>query len=89
MSILEISIILHYWCSPKQYKNMDAPAVIQAIDNFVKHGILLERPESTKCNRMYCINEPLARPYIDAVTSVPLPVKSESYFIPDYKIKMY
>lgn len=83
MSILEVSILLHYWASPEEYPNSNSDAFCASAKEFVKHGILIDTGGKTR----YKVNEEIAKPYIDAVTSVPLP--TQNFVIPPYKVQSY
>ena len=84
MSILEVEILLHYYACAADYRDLDAPAIKEAIDNFCKRGILIEFNNRTP---KYEIDRDAIKPYIDYVTSIPLPQKT--YVIPEFKINDY
>ncbi len=85
MSILEVEILLHYYCGSRDYRDLDAPAIKSAIDKFIKNGIMGKYPEPDTAK--YYVDREIVKPYIDAVTSIPLPEKT--YVIPEYEIKSY
>lgn len=86
MTILQISILLHYWCTGgEDYINQEAPAVQEATAKFVIDGVLKETGNAS--GQKYEIDREMAKPYIDAVTSIPLPKKT--FIIPKYKVKRY
>lgn len=84
MSILEVEILLHYYACSRDYRDLDAPAIDQAIKNFCKIGIM---SVSNVAGVKYEIDRDAIKPYIDAVTSIPLPIKT--YIIPKYEINNY
>ncbi len=82
MSPLEIGILLHYHISPVDYRDGDftAPAVRNAIDEFVSNGMLGPSVGGeTQYSAAYQITDK-GRFYVDALCSVPLPVAT--WFIP-------
>jgi hypothetical protein len=36
----EIEVLLHCYCSPQPHPRADAPAVSEALDMFMKHGLI-------------------------------------------------
>ncbi len=72
MTPLEVEILLHYYYSPHDYENLDAPAIKEAMEKFCKAGILTEWINRTP--RFYKNDEALEL-YIKAICSVPLPTR--------------
>jgi hypothetical protein len=72
VSPLKISILLHYYCSPSDFRDgdFDAPAVREAIDDFLAAG-LLERSEELGVN--YRATE-ATRIFVEAVCALPAPM---------------
>lgn len=70
MSPLEVEILLHYFYSPNDHPNVDAPAVQSAITGFVKKGLL--EPTETGVTK-WRGNLKALTIYVNAVCSVPLP----------------
>jgi hypothetical protein len=70
MTPLEIEILLHYHRDIDEPANLDAPAVKEALNKFVRAGILGLREDGTH----WAVSTALEL-YIDAVCAVPLPVR--------------
>ena len=85
MTILEVDILLHYYSCCNDYRDLDAPAIKEAIAKFVKNGIMGILPEFDGVT--YYVDREIVKPYINAITSIPLPIKT--YVIPPYEIKNY
>lgn len=67
---LEVEILLHYQCCGSDFRNLDAPAVKSAIEDFVTMGLL------HKCqfgDRKYMANDEALSKYVEAICAVPLP----------------
>lgn len=74
MTPLQIEILLHYWSRIDDVPNLDAPAVREAIDQFLVHGILEDVPEEPgRPYRKYRCNRAAMRVYVEALGAVPLP----------------
>lgn len=77
MSPLRISILLHYFCSPTDFREGDlsAPAVREAINDFLQEGFLREagRGGDEQYKAHYFITNK-GRFYADALCAVPAPV---------------
>lgn len=71
MTPLQIEILLHYYTSPGDYKNLDAPSVTDAIVGFLNAGILTEAPKGDK--QSYYGNRGMLQVYVEALCSVKLP----------------
>lgn len=74
MSPLQIEILLHYYCSPGDYRDGDfsAPAVRETIDNFRGVDEMLRGCESG--SRTYRLTD-RGLAYVDALMRLPLPRK--------------
>lgn len=70
MTPLEIEILLRYHYQDDEPPNADAPAVKEALEKFVKAGILGKRDDGTH----WAVHKALDL-YIEAITAVPLPVR--------------
>lgn len=72
---LEIQILIHYYVTGgEDYPNQDAPAVKDAIKEFIEKGLLERNPNHLKAPR-YFGNHSALQPYIDALRAVPLPIQ--------------
>jgi hypothetical protein len=77
MTPLMIEILLHYHCSASPFPRIYAPAVQEAIRHLIRLEILYEDNMEIKADRE------ATQPYIDALCSIPLPVKK--WEIPEIK----
>ena len=72
MTPLQIKILLHYYTCVDGYGRADdnrkEPAVIEAISQFMRNGMLKPSPEG-----LYTVTD-RGKAYIDALRSMPLPV---------------
>ncbi|MBN9356183.1 MAG: hypothetical protein J0I15_07030 [Herbaspirillum huttiense] len=77
MSPLKISMLLHYFVSPTDFRDGDfsAPAVREAINDFLQEGFLREagRGSDEQYKAAYFITDK-GRFYVDALCAVPAPV---------------
>jgi len=89
MTPLEIEIMLHYRCTPTDYRGGDfsAPVVREAIDKFKSpvgtwtvSGMLEEVPREEVKEAIYRITEK-GRIYVGALCCVPIPV--QTWVMPD------
>lgn len=84
MNILEIEILFHYRCTPRDYRDGDfsAPAVERVIEEFLADDMLKPAtgPHST---RKYELTD-RAEFYIDTLQSIPLP--KPMWVIPGFNI---
>lgn len=71
MTPIGIKILLHYWCSPDQFRDGDfsPPVVSELLSDFVDAGLLKGNPRDG-----YEPTEALGV-YVEAVCSVPLPMQ--------------
>ena len=84
MTLLEIEIMLHYYCRCDDYRGGDlsAPAVKSALTNFVDNEFLEFRPAAVDETFRVASDEPAykiterGRVYVEALKKVPWPVKS-------------
>lgn len=72
MTLLEIEILIHYWYSRADYRDLDAPAIKASIRNFVEKGLLIKNEEE-KQPPLYRPNREALEPYITAIRSIPMP----------------
>jgi hypothetical protein len=74
MSPLEISILLHYHTSKTDYRggDFDAPAVREAINNFIGNGVLVERVVGAIGDGTYEMTE-RGIVWVKHICSIPLP----------------
>ena len=77
MSPLEIEILIHYYCSPTEYRDGDlgAPAVRDAMREFVTLGLINVLPEPNEHGARYRGNSDALKPYVEALCAIPLPVQ--------------
>lgn len=68
---LEREILTHYWTSPAPFPRCHVDAVREAIERFVRLGLL---SYDAAANEYRGIKEAL-RPYMEALDAVPLPVQ--------------
>lgn len=73
LSPLEVEILIHYYCSNKDFRNIDAPAVDSAILGFVELGLLKRIDNRHLGDPRYEGNNNALKVYVDAICSVPLP----------------
>lgn len=75
MSPLELQILIHYYGCANDFRDGDfsAPAVREAIDNFVKVTKLLCFDSRTDRTAAYVLT-PKGRAYVKALCQTPLPV---------------
>lgn len=75
MTLLEIEILIHYYCSPTDYRNhSDAPAIKEAINNFVKLGFLMPVKLGDEIDADYKANREAIKPLVDVLENLALPV---------------
>ncbi len=76
MTPLEISILIHYRCSPTDFRDGDfsAPAVRQAIDQFKDSGFIRLTEDDDKAEAIY-VGTDKCRAYVEALEAVPEPVQ--------------
>lgn len=79
MTPLEIEILVHYYCSKTDFRNLNAPAVAESINNFVNLGFLQRSVFSLDNEPEYYGVLEAIEPYIEAICAVPLPTKKWSY----------
>lgn len=81
MTPLEIEILMHYYCCTDDYRNGDfaAPAVREAMENFVGTGLLREAWDVRHSVRYKATDA--CRVFVEALCSVPAPV--QKWVIPD------
>lgn len=81
MTPLQISILLHYYVSPTDYRNGDfsAPAVKEAMAHFLEKGMLCH---SVKRDVNYVITDG-GQYFVYRLCRVPLPVVEERWVFPD------
>lgn len=70
MTPLEISLVLHYHCTPGPHPQAHAPAVREAIERFMREDILEYDPEHA---RAYKVAE-RGRALVEMLCATPLPV---------------
>ena len=70
-SPLDISILLHYYCSPRDVSNINAPAVQESIEHFLEIGLLKNSKDE---GVRYEANREALEVYINALCNVPFPV---------------
>jgi hypothetical protein len=67
MTVNDIEVMLHYYCSPSPHPRIDAPAVQDAISQFLAAGLLeyvkKDIYEATEGGKMY----------VEALRKVPIP----------------
>jgi hypothetical protein len=77
MTPLKIEILLHYYCSPEEYREGDlsAPAVEEAIEWFLDNGLLelADHRDKEKCGGSFRATD-RAKALIEAWCNTPLPV---------------
>jgi hypothetical protein len=71
MSPLEVQIMLHYRCISEDFRDLDAPAIREAIDNFIDENMLTEGSQWPNCR--YSITEK-GRAYVEMVCALKVPV---------------
>jgi hypothetical protein len=73
MTPLEIEILMHYCTRGKDYRDGDfsAPAVREAIDNFVREGVI--KPSYDARTGMAYAATDRARVFLDYICALPLP----------------
>ncbi len=72
MTPLEIDILIHYYACADDFRDLDAPAIREAIDKFVGEGILLiikDDPDNYPSNQRYMGNQDALEPYIKKICS--------------------
>ena len=72
MTPLMIEILIHYYCRVDDFRDLDAPAVKDAIDYFLDNG-LIKINTNTKYYGVYTGNQDALKVYIEALCNVPLP----------------
>ncbi len=72
MTPLKVEILLHYYSSPNDFRDLDAPAIKEAIDEFVGLGIMNYLPMN-EYKRKIGIEQDALDAYVTAILSVPLP----------------
>lgn len=78
MTPLDIEILLHYHCSGSEFDRLDAPACRDAVDDFLREGILRERSDEENHTRAHHrMYEPTdrGRALVNALCMVPYPVQ--------------
>lgn len=75
MTPLQIEILLNYFCCGNDFKDLKAPAVVEAISEFCKRGILIEVRDAKEGQRKYVPNNEPLNLYIKTICAVPLPVQ--------------
>ena len=70
LSPLEVEILLHYQTCASDFRDLDAPAIKSAIQDFVQMGLLYK---STFGHKKYIANDEALSKYVEAICSVPLP----------------
>lgn len=71
MSPLEVEILIHYYCSALDFRDLGAPAIKSAINRFIALG-LLKHNDGDEGSQYRPVREALEI-YIEAICSVPLP----------------
>ena len=71
MTPFEVEFLLHYHCSDDEFRHSNSPAGQEAIEKFIKAGILYKREDGTH----FAIHIALDL-YIKEILSVPLPVQT-------------
>lgn len=71
MTILKVEILLHYACSCNDFRDLDAPAIKEAIDEFCELGILY-KVDKYQQRKIGC-NQDALDAYVNEVLRVPLP----------------
>lgn len=69
----ELQILIHYWCVPGDYNNLDSTFGKKAIKRFIDAGLIVENKPNK--GQRYSQNHEAMEVYIKAVCSVPLPVQ--------------
>jgi hypothetical protein len=72
MTPYEIEFLLHYYYSPNDFPNLDCGAARDAIDKFLKLGLICI---CLLPKRRYHGNHEALEVYVNALCAVPLPVK--------------
>jgi hypothetical protein len=83
MTIIEIEVLLHYFYSPSDHPRIDVPAVQDAVKMLCKAGMLEEKQMMNGAR--YRIIQEAAQPYINKITSIPLPKLTQVWVIPETK----
>lgn len=85
MTPLGIEILLHYCVSSAQFRDLDAPAVREAHEEFVRLGLLYPPGAFCRENPLgeadYRANRAALQVYVDALCAVPLP--EQKWVIPE------
>ena len=77
MTPLKVEILLWYNCTDSNFPRMDAPAVKEAMDEFVQYGIAFKViDENTSI--CYTFDREALSMYIEELLRVPLPTKTWS-----------
>jgi hypothetical protein len=70
---LEVEILIHYYVSRDiDFRNLEAPAIQSAINEFVAKGLLL-KDDSEDAPSKYFGNREVLEMYVNEICSVPLP----------------
>ena len=68
----DIDVMMHYYVSPRPHERVNAPAVQEAINMFVKNGML--RPSKDNKDSRFCVTAK-GRVWIDMLLATPFPVE--------------
>lgn len=74
---LLVEIAIHYHCHPGDFPRMGAPAVQGCIQELVNHGLL----ERCYNDGIFYKRTPALKPWVDAITQVPWPVKDVQHTV--------
>lgn len=72
MTPLKIEILLHYYYSSQDFRDLGCTAVKEAIDKFCKAGILIEWANRTP---KYYKNDEALELYVKTICAIPLPTQ--------------
>ena len=72
---LELEILLHYYITNSDYRELNAPAIKEAIEKFVKLGLLIDNRNNKNdfCHQQFRSNDEALSIYVETLLNVPLP----------------
>ena len=72
LSPLEVEVLLHYWYSAEDHPMLHGPLRLAFCERMVEAGIFSRGKDGVR----YVGNSDALKPYIEAILSVPLPVRA-------------